>query len=125
MENYKPQELDNNEKDALERSGWKVYILHPTNLPITIAILYFLIFLGMTLSLPQLRNSKDSKLFGIFMLIPFGFLLGLSGFLNVIRKEFVRLRYIHRDSTAYLDGLKKLIVGWGGCVYMLYIIIFK
>ena len=41
MENNKPQELDNNEKDALERSGWKVYILHPTNLPITSAFWTF------------------------------------------------------------------------------------
>jgi hypothetical protein len=105
---------------------------HPTQLPQTIGILWFLISISLLAFLiyefPSLI-PEEVRLLTLFyvVLIPTHFLIGLSGYKIIRRKETVNnFGQVYRGGWAYLAGVLTMIYGWGGVILMvLALIIWK
>ena len=111
--------------EILERGGWNEFI-HPTMLPITIAV----VWMALCVVIVFVRDMISNKPFGDFLrgvfVVPIAFLFGLSGFLMLKRNEVVgRYGEIHKGFWAYLNGILLILLGWGGLVYLLLAWMFK
>ncbi len=130
MQNFIPDEPTSNDRENddggiddnndLERSGWKVYILHLTNLPMTIGILWWVGFGILAYLSPSMVNKMSNNQFYLFFAVPALFLFGLSGLIVIIRNEYVKVRYIYHGSYAFFQGIFRIAFGWGICIYFLF-----
>jgi hypothetical protein len=94
---------------------------HPLRLPKTIAL--YLLILCIILGL---MSPLWEPLFSIiiFVLAGAAFLVGLSGFASVIRKEYITIRGNRiRGNFAMFYGIAETISCWGAMIALLYLLI--
>jgi hypothetical protein len=103
---------------------WRSFT-HPTQVPLTLSLILFVLILVLAALLDYLKIKGGSEIFQIGFLIMM-FLWGLSGFLIISRKEYVDnngRRY--RNWWAVFYGIPFLIMGWGGFIFLLLAQIFE
>jgi hypothetical protein len=120
---------DEDDKEASEKSSYPIYyadeedqepnplrlIFHPTQLPIILGILWFIAILFINRYYPDLINFiYEVKLSTKIIFAPTLFLVGLSGFMIVVQgKSVTRIGYIAKGFEAYMNGIIRLLFGWG------------
>jgi hypothetical protein len=105
--------------DATRIGSWDSFV-HPTNLPITIAMIWFLSIMGIFYLMDLLNKIKASINLAYILLLPIFFLFGLSGFQMIRRNETVNgFGKIFKGFWAYLNGTLLILFGWGGLLYVL------
>jgi len=104
---------------------FKDRILHPTQIPIMLGMLWFLALVllsisNTTISFVNNHNNVDILLF------PTLFLFGLSGLIIIKRNEVVgRYGELHRGFWATFSGILMVVFCWGGLIFMILANIFN
>jgi hypothetical protein len=95
---------------------------HPTRIPFLLGLVWFVgLFIFLWLFHLQINSAQTALL----LLSPSLLLFGLSGFLALKRNEYIDnhgRRY--RGFWAIFNGTLFMLVGWGGVLFVLYLIIF-
>ena len=103
--------------------GWQRSLTHPTNLPMTIGMLWFIVFAALIVLFPTLfdRYIGNESIRPLLLLLPFCFLFGLSGLLIILRREFIdQSGHRHHGFPVYFNGILGLLFGWGGCIALIW-----
>lgn len=99
---------------------------HPTQLPQTIGILWFLVgILILTFLISEFPSliPEQARLHALFyiVLLPTHFLIGLSGHKIIQQKETVNnFGQVYRGSWAFFAGILTMLYGWGGFLLMVF-----
>jgi len=99
---------------------------HPTNLPLTFSMIYFVILIVGVLILGGVNPSFTVPLkITIILLSPIPLLWGYSGFLMVRRNEFIdKFGRQYKGFWAYFYGILLILWGWGMFIAILFFSIF-
>jgi len=111
---------------TLEVGFWES-LAHPTNFPMTIAMVWFVFIVGIV-GLLDIKIGKFGldQNWSLVLLIPFELLMGMSGFQMIRRNETLnRFGKIFTGFWAYLSGTILILFGWGGLVFLLLARIFN
>jgi hypothetical protein len=111
---------------VMEIGIWKSFI-HPTNLPITIAAIWFVFVTGLGYILDiKIGEFKPGMNLTSILLIPFCMLMGLSGFQMIRRNEYVdKIGYVYKGFWAYTTGVVYILFGWGYFIFLVLAWIFN
>lgn len=103
----------------LEVGFWES-LAHPTNLPMTIAIIWFVFIVGIVGLLDiNIGEFGPDQNWSLVLIIPFELLMGMSGFQMIKRNETLnRFGKIFTGFWAYLNGTILILFGWGGVIYV-------
>lgn len=117
-----------NSFERLEFGRW-TYLVHPTRLPLSIGVIWFLFmavfFYALDYQIGEFKTGINTNL-DYITLLPFLLLMGLSGFRMIKRNETVhRFGRVSEGFWAYLNGTVFMLFGWGGFVYLLLAWIFN
>jgi hypothetical protein len=106
-------EYENNEPRGLK--AW----LTPTQLPITLAGVWFFISTYISGNYPEIIGTIPYYLpVWFFTLLPIFFLIGLSGFIGLLfRESNETLEMSVAENATYMINLLKLFIGWGVGLY--------
>jgi hypothetical protein len=110
---------------TMEIGIWNSF-LHPTNLPITLAIIWVLFIAGVS-SFLEFKTSEFKLGLNLsdILFLPFLLLMGLSGFQMIRRNESVsKVGYVYKGFWAYLNGAVCILFGWGGFLFFMFTWIF-
>jgi hypothetical protein len=101
--------------------GFRRFLFHITNLPLHIALL--VLFGGaILLGTLNLKLNEFQLTIGTIIICV---LIGLSGFLMLVRKEYVNKDgVISRGFWAFFNGILLLLVGWGSAGWLIKYILF-
>lgn len=102
--------------------GFKAWVT-PTQLPITLSILWFFISNSLLTNNPELKKliTKHFPLF-FFTILPIFFLIGLSGLIGIMSRERDEtLEISSKENAGYLINILKILIGWGVGVYAILI----
>jgi hypothetical protein len=105
--------------------------MHPTQKPMVFGMLWFLIFILITIFglfdlIANSLQSIDRLYLTTLFLVPSLFLFGLSGIIMIKRKEAIgRFGRIYYGSQAVTVGILCVIFGWGGGIFMILSLIFN
>jgi len=105
--------------------GFYRFLTHPTQIPFILSILLFIATLVLVILLDFLKIKISYAILqtGLFAM---AFLWGLSGFLMIIRKEYIDKRgRRHRGGWAIFNGVVFLVMGWGSILFLLLAKIFN
>lgn len=106
--------------EVMNIGAWNSFS-HPTNLPMTIAAIWF-VFIAVITYIPdnKIGEFKHGMNLAYILLIPPCLLMGLSGFQMIRRNETVnRFGRVFKGFWAYASGSIYILLGWGGLVYLL------
>ena len=117
----KPQFAIYNINDEEENTGLKA-LFSPTQLPLTLSGLWFIITIIIYNFFPDIRQSIPKSISPAnFTILPILFLVGLSGLLGILFKQpSESLETTPREKIAYILNIFKVLMGWGG-IYILII----
>jgi len=105
--------------DGTRIESWDSFV-HPTNLPITIAMIWFVVFATFVFIFTKISETELGIYSSAILLIPMAFLFGLSGFQMIRRNETLNgFGRIYKGFWAYLNGTLLILFGWGGLLYLL------
>jgi hypothetical protein len=108
--------------------GQRRYFTHPTMLPTTLGMLWFLLCVVAMMLFPGTRMTRDeakTSLAILWFLDPSLFLVGLSGFLMILRKDGIdKFGRVYHGFPVYFNGILALLMGWGGGVLLTLSVIF-
>jgi hypothetical protein len=126
--NEKPSKLRQQRIAKELQLGWRRSVTHPTNLPITLAALWFIVFTALIILFPTLldRYIENKSVRLLLFSLPFLFLIGLSGLLMILRKELIdQFGHRHHGFPVYFNGILGLLLGWGGCIAFIWATFFS
>jgi hypothetical protein len=106
------------EYERNESRGLKAWLI-PTQLPITLGVLWFFLSLYFLNKYPGLPGGIE-KYFpaSLLIVLPSLFLLGLSGLIGILfREQDETLEVSTEANSAYLFNFLKMLVGWGVGLY--------
>jgi len=105
---------EDNEEDETGQNLLRIFI-YPTQRPITMAILWLLAYMALIKLFPvfaeliQKKESIDS-----ILLLPVFLLFGISGLMIIRREKTVdKVGYVIKGDWAIVDGLLRILTGWG------------
>ncbi len=109
----------------------KNYFTHPTQLPLMLGILWFIVsflflaaFVSLFPTLMPMENRPVILLF--FVLSPTFSAIGYSGYQTIKRKESVnKYGQIYKGFWASLNGVLGILIGWGFLLVLFIIYIFN
>lgn len=108
------------------RQEYSLYrsFFHPTNLPITLSLIYFVLLVIVVFILDKLNIIIPSNLYLVLFVMPF--LWGISGFLMLTRNEYVdKFGRNHKGFWAIFNGTLFILFGWGSIIYVTLATIFN
>lgn len=115
----KRQQFSEALSDGIHRS-WT----HPTNLPITLSLIYFALLIIIVFALDKLNITIPSNIYLALFVMPL--LWGISGFLMLIRNEYIdKFGRKHKGFWAILNGIIFITFGWGLIIYIALATIFN
>jgi hypothetical protein len=89
---------------------------HPTNLPITLSLIYFVLLVIVVFILEKLNIIIPSNIYLVLFVMPF--LWGTSGFLMLTRNEYIdNFGRKHKGFWAIFNGILFIVFGWGSIIY--------
>ena len=117
--------------DDIAGINMKNYFTHPTQKPLVLGMLWFLVFILLsTIGLfnplfDRLPDKDKSDLLFLFLSPSFLF-FGISGLISIKRNEAVgRYGQIYNGGWAYFNGIMLIVFGWGALLFMLLAYVFN